>query len=717
LKNRERHIAEQFILNTSRSVFLTGRAGTGKTTLLKEIIEKSTKRTAVVAPTGVAAVNAKGVTIHSFFQLPTTTFAPTHDFITIENITNRRVLAQKQKLRQEKRQLLIEIELLIIDEISMVRADLLDAIDFTLRRIRKNPLPFGGVQLLVIGDLFQLSPIIKPHEWNVLKEYYKSPFFFESIAWKECGAIQVELQKVYRQADETFISVLNRIRNGVSHASDVELLNEQYEETVSTDEIITLTTHNRKADAINEKELSRLDGKAVKLKASVTGKFYESSFPTKEVITLKKGAQVMFVKNHSEGLYYNGKLGTVEKIDDDKIKVHLIEDDYAIDVVEEQWKNTKYIVDEETKKIDQEDIGTFQQYPFRLAWAITVHKSQGLTFENIILDLENTFAPGQLYVALSRCRSLGGIKLSSKISSRNIIVDQRVSAFYNSLQLDDNIQGVLAQEIAAYERQQLLESFSLKKLIAYAENWETFMFDYDIPSKADALLEAKRVFGVLHKLDATADKFKSQINDLEREGTGQAILKDRYAKAIDYFTKELHQKLLVDLEKHASLWKKRTGSKKYNYITRDLIDECWRHMRQLYALQIKGATLYAGGEKFEQVVLFDPDRKKKKKKRVVGETYIITHELMKEGLSIGEIAKERKLSIGTIESHMGRLLKDSKIEITSLLSAERIKKLKDGFGDRLEEPSNDIMQSLDFDVSYSEIRWIKNWLGQKEEES
>jgi len=714
VENRERYLAEQFILHTSRSVFLTGKAGTGKTTLLKEIITKSTKRTAVVAPTGVAAVNAKGVTIHSFFQLPTTTFAPTHDYLTIENITNRRVLAQKQKLRQEKRQVLIELQLLVIDEISMVRADLLDAIDFTLRRIRKIPLPFGGVQLLVIGDLFQLAPIIKPHEWNALKAYYNSPFFFESIAWKECGAIQIELQKVYRQADEMFINVLNRIRNGISHGNDVEMLNQRYQESVKTDEVITLTTHNRKADAINVKELDRLSGKKVKMKAKVTGKFSESAYPTKAELILKKGAQVMFVKNHSDGLYYNGKLGTIESIDSDKIKVHLIEDDFSIDVVEEQWKNTKYTVDAETKNIEQEEVGTFQQYPFRLAWAITVHKSQGLTFEDVILDLENTFAPGQLYVALSRCRSLEGIRLSSKIRSQNIIVDQRVSEFYNAMRLDDGIQEELAQSKDLYARQLLLSSFSMKKLLAYAEAWETFMLDFDIPSQADALLQAKQAFGVLDRLDATAEKFKIQLHDLEREGVNISIIRDRYAKAIDYFTNELYHKLIVGLEKHASIWKKRSGSKKYNQITQDLIDECWRHVQQLYTLEMNGVALYQGSEQYKQVILFDPDRKKKKVKRVVGETYTITHKLMQEGLSIGEIAKERKLSIGTIEVHMGKLIKDNKIKITSLLPESRIKQLKEALGSRLDEPSNEIMQSLDFDVSYAEIRWIKNWLSKEE---
>jgi len=406
IHNRERDLAEGFILHTNRSVFLTGKAGTGKTTLLREIIKKTKKSTAVVAPTGVAAINAKGVTIHSFFQLPTTTFLPTSERVEYDRITNRKTLAQNQKLRTEKRQLIVELELLIIDEISMVRADLLDAIDFTLRRIRKRPAPFGGVQLLVIGDLFQLAPIVKPDDWNVLKSYYKSPFFFDAIAWQESNAVSIELQKVYRQADQTFISVLNRIRNGISKQEDIDHLNLRYDPFADTEEIITLTTHNRKADSINNKELDNLLTKSVQLKANVTGHFAPSAYPTREVITIKEGAQIMFVKNHPDGIYYNGKLGTIETIDKDKIKVHLIEDDRAIDVVEEQWKNTKYVVDPETKKIEQQNIGTFEQYPFRLAWAITVHKSQGLTFEDVILDLENTFAPGQLYVALSRCRSL-----------------------------------------------------------------------------------------------------------------------------------------------------------------------------------------------------------------------------------------------------------------------------------------------------------------------
>ena len=319
-RNIERELAEEFILYTDSNIFLAGRAGTGKTTLLQEVLLKTKKKSVIVAPTGVAAINAGGMTIHSMFQLPTKSFIPSNDVIDRDFFINRNQLVSVQKIRKERRRLLQEIELLVIDEISMVRADLLDAVDFTLRRLRKNQQPFGGVQLLVIGDLFQLAPVVKESVWPGLNRYYKTPFFFSSIAWKHSNAITIELKTIYRQEDDEFINILNNIRNGIKNKEDIDRLNENFDHKLRADETITLTTHNKKAEAINQTELTRLESPPIKLKAKITGQFNESSYPTKETITLKEGAQVMFIRNHSDGLHYNGKIGTVQSSIDEGLE-------------------------------------------------------------------------------------------------------------------------------------------------------------------------------------------------------------------------------------------------------------------------------------------------------------------------------------------------------------------------------------------------------------
>ena len=397
--NAERQIAKEFILQTNRNLFLTGRAGTGKTTLLKEVLRETNKNAVVVAPTGVAAINAGGVTIHSMFQLPTAAFIP--DFQTgtgSDHFITRNQLAQSQRIRKERRQLIIELELLVIDEISMVRADLLDAVDFTLKRLRHNALPFGGVQLLVIGDLFQLSPVVRSFEMSILNRYYHSMFFFEAHVWRSCDPVCIELKKVYRQEESSFIGILNNIRNGVKEENDLTELNKRFSDQADSASAITLTTHNNKAEIINQKELGLLTGPKYTLKAQVNGRFAESAYPTEEKIVVKKGAKVMFLRNHSEGLYYNGKIGEVTGKVDEILLVKCEGEKNPIQITPIEWKNTRYVLDQTTKEVKQQDIGQFKQYPIKLAWAVTVHKSQGLTFDHVMLDLEDTFAPPKIAV-------------------------------------------------------------------------------------------------------------------------------------------------------------------------------------------------------------------------------------------------------------------------------------------------------------------------------
>ena len=425
-KNAELNLAHQFIENTDRNLFITGKAGTGKTTFLRSVKEKSHKRMVVVAPTGVAAINAKGVTIHSFFQMPFGPILPDTD-LNVSKGFNR-------KFSKTKINIIKSMDLLVIDEISMVRADLLDGIDRTLRRFRNRNKVFGGVQVLMIGDLQQLSPVIKEQEWDLLRHVYKNGFFFSSLVFQQCEAITIELKHIYRQENPKFIEILNEIRNNVLSEAGAAELNKCYvPEFIPESDAgyIALTTHNNKAEATNNVELEKLTTKTYTYKAEVDGKFPEYAYPNKEALKLKVGAQVMFVKNDTgpEKRYFNGKIGEIIHLDKEEITVRCLDDDFDIAVTPEIWENINYSVDAETKAITEEKIGSYTQMPLRLAWSITIHKSQGLTFEKAIIDAQGAFAHGQTYVALSRCKSLEGLVLKSKIHSSQIINDGNVTTF------------------------------------------------------------------------------------------------------------------------------------------------------------------------------------------------------------------------------------------------------------------------------------------------
>ena len=426
-QNPELELAWKFIENTGTNLFLTGKAGTGKTTFLRLLKARSPKRMVVLAPTGIAAINAGGVTIHSFFQLPFAPYVPDTSFSADGSASYR------FRFGKEKINIMRSMDLLVIDEISMVRADLLDAVDHILRRYRDRFKPFGGVQLLMIGDLQQLAPVVKDDEWKLLKNYYDTPYFFSSQALKESQFCSIELMTVYRQNDTTFLDMLNRIRENRCDAALLESLNRRYLPDFSPNEdgYIQLVTHNYQAQRINNYELEKLPGRTYVFQASIEGKFPEYSYPTEQALELKQGAQVMFVKNDSSGnhRYFNGMIGEVTDISANHIEVRSKEGDEPFALQPEEWANAKYVLDEETKEIKEEVEGVFKQYPLKLAWAITVHKSQGLTFDKAIIDVSGSFAHGQAYVALSRCRTLEGLVLSAPIPARAIISDQAVDAF------------------------------------------------------------------------------------------------------------------------------------------------------------------------------------------------------------------------------------------------------------------------------------------------
>ncbi len=461
-QNRELNLAEKFVNETDRHLFLTGKAGTGKTTFLHQLKKNTAKRMIVTAPTGVAAINAGGVTLHSFFQLPFGPFIPGG-----ENTKQGR--QRLFKFSKEKRRIIQNLDLLVIDEISMVRADLLDSVDAVLRRLRRKNRPFGGVQLLMIGDLHQLPPVAKHDEWQLLKQYYETVYFFSSHALDQTELVTIELNHIYRQTDTHFIHLLNQIRENRLEAASIKDLNQRHIENFVPEKsqgFINLTTHNNSADRINQSRLSALGGKEICFDAEVCGDFPEHSYPAPLHLRLKEGAQVMFLRNDNsvERRYYNGKIGHIRTIAGRQIYIRCPgeSEDIAVDALE--WENIKYRVDEDSKEIKEDVIGQFRQYPLKLAWAVTIHKSQGLTFDNAVIDVESAFAHGQVYVALSRCRTFEGIVLSSPINFRGIETDASVLRFINKSRQRPPSESRLQTAKVLYQQQMLLECFNLQLL-------------------------------------------------------------------------------------------------------------------------------------------------------------------------------------------------------------------------------------------------------------
>ncbi|WP_044403187.1 helix-turn-helix domain-containing protein [Lacinutrix sp. Hel_I_90] len=541
--NKELDLAWDFVNNTDRNVFLTGKAGTGKTTFLHRLKMKSLKRMVVVAPTGVAAINAKGVTIHSFFQMPFGPILPNEELGSASGFN--------RKFNKTKINIIKSVDLLVIDEISMVRADLLDGIDKTLRRYRNKSKVFGGVQLLMIGDLQQLSPVVKENEWRLLQPYYKNAFFFSSLAYQECNALTVELKHIYRQDNPKFINILNEIRNNTLTQSSADELNKRYNpDFVPAEEegYISLTTHNNRAEQTNNTELNKLKGKSHKYAARIEGKFPEYSYPNKEELTLKVGAQVMFIKNDSsvDKRYFNGKIGKVILLDKDEVVVKCPDDAYNIVTTPEVWENINYSVDAESKAITENKIGSYTQMPLRLAWSITIHKSQGLTFERAIIDAQGAFAHGQTYVALSRCKSLEGLVLKSKISSSQIISDSNVLSFNKMTEENQPDASVLQQSKAEFQLNLISELFDFYKFLYPIGRM------LDIYYKNRTSIEGKieeplnEIKDCITNLLKVANGFKAQLRDLSEIALTPESSKEiqqRFTKAIKYFETETKAKI------------------------------------------------------------------------------------------------------------------------------------------------------------------------------
>jgi uncharacterized protein YpbB len=676
--NDELRIAWDFVEHTGRSIFLTGKAGTGKTTFLKTVVEQSKKRTIVVAPTGVAAINAGGMTIHSFFQLPFTPYVP-----------NARIQS-KFDFGKEKRRIIASLDLLIIDEISMVRSDLLDAIDSVLRRYRDHYKPFGGVQLLMIGDLQQLTPVVTPEDEILLKPYYDTPYFFGSKALQEIEYVTILLDQVYRQEDSTFLEVLNHIREAHPTTNDIAILNQRCQPAFIPKQgegYIRLTTHNYLADNYNESELKKLPGHSYTFQAQIEGNFPEYAYPTSEVLTLKEGAQVMFVKNDPTGehRYYNGRIGEIVEISDSRVCVLCAGDSEGIEVEPLEWENAQYQLNPETRVIETKIQGTFRQLPLRLAWAITIHKSQGLTFERAIIDANLSFAPGQVYVALSRCKTLEGMVLSAPIEARAIIADKRVEDYIGH-QEEEAQRSIaqLPQLKEEYYRFLLLELFDFHDVFYKEEHLLRLMTEFFYHSFTDITELHKRVLSNLStQTMSVSEKWLQKIRQLPMEQLHTEEFQERVKRSAEWFESSIQEVFAQSIDLAAQI--KSNNKQAMSRFPEALADVrqavlSRRFLLSRIAEQGFSIAIYLHEKQFSLLDAIDEQqikkprkqraKKEKPKKEPKEKTWNISYQLYKEGLSPDEIAKFRNLTMTTIISHLARFIPTGEVTLSELVPPE-----------------------------------------------
>ena len=744
----------KFINQTNRSLFLTGKAGTGKTTLLKEIIKTTHKNTVVVAPTGIAALNAGGVTIHSMFQLPFGGFIPDNSvphFSERVKFETKNTLVRHFKMSGLKKSVIRNMELMIIDEVSMLRADLLDAIDFMMQSVRKKKAPFGGVQVLFIGDLLQLPPVIRDEEWSTLRKYYNGKFFFHSQVIQQNPPLYIELSKIFRQSDDVFISILNNLRNNQISNQDIAVLNQYVNPNFDLNKnkgYIILTTHNAKADTINAKALDDLDGKLMIFNPEIVDDFPDKIYPIEHNLQLKIGAQIMFVKNDPsiDKQYFNGKMGFIKSLSSNEILVHFPDENLTIEVEKFEWQNIRYKINQTTKEIEEEIVGTFVHYPIKLAWAITVHKSQGLTFDKAVLDVSQVFVPGQAYVALSRLRSLNGLILLSQLQMNGISNDQDVMDYSLNKASEEVLAQSLQQDTKKYLHNYLKATFDWSDL---AQEWRNHQFSYnekaEVSEKSKHAVWAKKQAECILEILDPSKKFLIQLDKLfAAENFDINQIAERIHAAYNYFF------VTMDRAVYDILWKleevKRAKKAKAYFEELMLLEEMQiKAVFQLMKAKLLINTVASGAEiskenltsneiisyrnnkifeiqtKFKElnisIVEDDVDvnrfTKKKNSKTAAPKksTTQESYELWLQSNSINEIAAIRKLTPQTIYSHFAKLIEAGQVQLQDVMPEDKIEALTLVFKGFKGESLNELMEVHGDKFTWNDMRLFKAAIG------
>ncbi|HET8572338.1 MAG TPA: helix-turn-helix domain-containing protein [Edaphocola sp.] len=714
-------LAVSFVCYSHQSLFLTGKAGTGKTTFLKYIKSHCHKKMAITAPTGVAAINAGGVTLHSFFQLPFGAFLPEAGSAWgtgPQQFYNKKQLLGKLRLRENQRDVIKSLELLIIDEVSMVRADLLDAIDAILRSVRRRPLePFGGLQMLFIGDLYQLPPVVTAEEWQSLSGYYASPFFFDAKVLQEAPPVPLELQKIYRQNDPGFIHLLNQIRNNQCTDRDLEQLHQTYKPTFIPAEnsgYITLTTHNKTAHQLNESALNRLPGKTIEIKAHIKDDFPQNAFPADEVLRLKAGAQIMFIKNDKgeKRRYFNGKIGIVKSIDErhKKIEVAFPGEAERFFVETETWDNIRYEYDKDNDELKEKTLGSFVQYPIRLAWAVTIHKSQGLTFDKAVVDAGRSFAPGQVYVALSRLTGTEGLVLHSRIYPESIQTDPRVRQYMShNLSANDYAQ-MLDQAQMAYAIKLLLSAYDWGSLEAECTYHFQSFNSRQIPDKEQALRVAASVLDHQIELRKVAEKFRQTLAQFFQAPPYLfEKIRERNQAAADWFLKALAADIKC-LEQHLDNQEGKSKVKKYVKDVQRLLQTIEQKQIQVERSHALTRALSEAGNIQGAMVQFlapIPATKTEisedtKAKKIPSK--LLSLELHRAGKTIAQIAAERHLAESTIAGHLISFIPGGEVTVSLFISEEKAAEII-AVAEKMEDANlSKLHEALGHKFSFNELR-------------
>lgn len=743
----------EFIRHSRQSVFLTGKAGTGKTTLLRRITSETYKHCIVAAPTGIAALNAGGVTLHSLFQLPSGLYLPTEPTVPIrsaETVITPSSYWRQSRMHASKRKLLRSLELLIIDEVSMLRADTLDCIDMILRRVRRSSEPFGGVQILFIGDLLQLPPVVKPHEWELMSQYYQGVFFFQAQVLETYPLLHIELDKVYRQSDDRFVSLLNNLRSNILAPQDIEVLNEYVRpnfDSTEHDDYIMLTTHNHKVDAINRRALDKLPNRSYYYEASIDGDFPEYLYPTERRLELKLGARVMFLRNDTAQprRYYNGKIGVVSAIGIDHISVYLEDSKITVDVEPYEWTNVRYVIDTSDQSMRTETLGTYRQYPLRAAWAITVHKSQGLTFERAVIDLEHVFTAGQAYVALSRLTSLDGLVLLAPVASGGIVVPEAVRSYTSEPTSIEHMDEALRANRRDYWREQTLAVMDWGEL---ADLWREHSYSYRAESERSLKSSygdwASETAAEVIRLHQIALRFRAELYQLWSAPTVDiGYIRERIGRAVLYFEAELRA-IALSVETNLLSIGQQRSVKQFAKELDALGQAVLSMMQRLYRIRAMVNALADRSELSQQALGISElvqrwkneihtealervpkaapkdrdDELSKSRKGKKGKasqqpkparerTQDITLELYRSGLAPEEIAANRGLSLGTIYGHLAYQLALRQIPPDELidLSATSASPIMAEFSRRAGYISlREVYEALGGSVSYELLR-------------